>query len=158
MKKLQEDLKKLFFQYEYVKKAMQFDLLLLAVYPIYRILCFCPFEFIYSLYKFATLFLLMFVIGVIFSFANNKLKESLLAVGVLTIISIVDVFIGNFDGIVYAVVYGFITYKLYKFMNISENFIMQNPNPMQNSNRCPACGNTISPEQAFCTICGKKLN
>jgi len=151
MKKIQEDLTKLFSQYEYVNKAMKFDLILLCIYPIYRILCLCPFEFIYSLHKFSTLFLLMFVVGIIFSFANNKLKEIILALGILTVISVVNVFMGSFDGIVYAAIYGFIAYQIYRLMNA--NGIKE----IGESRKCSKCGNTVAEDEAFCTVCGEKM-
>lgn len=130
---------------------MKFDLILLCIYPIYRILCLCPFEFIYSLHKFSTLFLLMFVIEVIFSFANNKLKEIILALAILAVIFVVNVFMGSFDGIVYAVIYGFIAYQIYRLMNA--NGIKETGE----SRKCPKCGNTVAEDEAFCTACGEKM-
>jgi hypothetical protein len=154
MKKMQEDLIKLFSQYEYVNKAMKFDLILLCIYPVYRILCLCPFEFIYNLYEFSTLFLLMFVLGIVFAFVNNKLKETILALGILTVVAVVDVFKGNFDGIVYAALYLFIAYHIYKFMN-SDN---DNLKETVKSKKCQKCGNVISDDNTFCTKCGEKID
>lgn len=162
MKKIQDELRNILAQYPFAQNVMKFDLILLAIYPIYNICILCSYKIARSFSKFSTLFLLMFVVGIIFAFAGNQIKELILSLGIMAIISIVNVINGAYDGLVYAAIYGFVAYKLYEFM-IGKAPIKNNNNVSQNqqaipTKKCSKCGNEMPIDNDFCTYCGEKLN
>lgn len=120
MKKIQEGLNNFIKQYDFLKTSYKYDVILMAIYPVYLLLYRIGVSFIYDISKFSTLFILMFFAGLILCVANNKIKETALANAVLCILFLIGIFNGSVDNIVYGAFYGFIAFSCYKLMNNNE--------------------------------------
>lgn len=117
MKKIQEGLNNFIKQYDFLKTSYKYDVILMAIYPVYLLLYRIGVSFIYDLSKFSTLFILMFFAGLILCVANNKIKEAALANAALCVLFLIGIFNGSVDNIVYGAFYGFIAFNCYKLMN-----------------------------------------
>ena len=152
MQKLQDELRKIINQFEFIKRISYYDNIFLFIYPLYRIIILPNFRFIYVLRRFGLLMQLIFVIGILFSLANNKIKEVMLSTAVITILSVLNLLSGNFGSIIYAAIFGFITFYCYKALNI------QNEPITANVKVCPNCKAEYKEDVSFCTNCGQKLD
>lgn len=152
MEKFQDNLRQLIKQYPFIEKCMKYDVIFLGIYPIYRLLWLLPIDFKYKISNLATIFIFLFIFGLLLAIANDKLKYVMPVMGFLTIISVVNVFSGDFDDIVYAAIYGFITYRTYKMLNT------EGENIAETIKKCSNCGKEVAENETFSTNCGEKID
>lgn len=135
MRNFQKELKNFLCQYSFFKTSYKYDILLVVIYLTYELLGLLNFRFIEQFAKFNTLFIIMFIVGIVLSFANNKLKQLALLSGIICIIYVATVLTGNTDCIVYTIMCGAITFCCYKMLYEQSNNYKEEdiPNEINNN-------------------------
>lgn len=121
MLKLQQELKNFLSQYEFLSKAYKYDIILIAIYPAYFFIS-ATTHLLFEFWRFSSILFVMFWIGMILCFANNKIKTILITNILLSIAHIINVFSGDIAAIVYVLVYSAIAYNCIKLLNKKDNY------------------------------------
>jgi hypothetical protein len=122
MKKLQGEVAKFISQFEFLKTSYKYDVILMAIYPIYLLLMILGVSFIYSFSKYSSIFFLLHIAGLVLALANNKIKGISIVSGAMCVLYLVRMFKGNVDSIIYAVIYAIIAYNCYKLFKAPVDF------------------------------------